>query len=420
MSRGVRSACAAAVLLLCWSSATYAQLDTPWLVNRWGTCCTGDGRFFNPRGVAVDLDGNLYVADTFNYRIQKFDRTGAFLTKWGVNGTTGDGEFSYPSGVAVDAAGHVFVADTFNDRIQKFDGDGVFLTKWGASGNGESEFQRPQGVAVDAAGNVYVADTFNDRIQKFTGEGVFLTNWGGSGTAEGEFRSPHGVAADGGEHVYVSDQNDRIQKFTTDGAFVTTWGTTGTGHGQFQSPQGVATDAAGNIYVADTFNDRVQKFDGSGEFLTTWGITGTGSAQFLSPQGVAADADGNLYVADQKSNNRIQKFAPSLEGLVAELLRSVASVDWGTGIEAALIADRDAAADDQGEEASQATDEVSQPVAEGPRADNAEAIEKLTAFIETVEAKRGVRLADAQAEFLIAAARMMIGSLGGDVSDDDS
>ncbi len=163
MSRGARSACAAAVVLLCGSPAAHAQLDTPWLVNRWGTCCTGDGRFFNPRGVAVDAEGNLYVADTFNYRIQKFDRTGAFLTKWGADGTTGDGEFSYPSGVAVDAAGHVYVADTFNDRIQKFDGDGAFLTKWGSSGSGEAQFQRPQGVTVDAAGNLYVADTFNDR-----------------------------------------------------------------------------------------------------------------------------------------------------------------------------------------------------------------------------------------------------------------
>lgn len=414
VSHGARSVWVAAMLLFCCSPAAHAQLDTPWLVNRWGTCCTGDGRFFNPRGVAVDAAGNLYVADTFNYRIQKFDRTGTFLTKWGVNGTNGDGEFSYPSGVAVDAAGHVYVADTFNDRIQKFYGDGTFLAKWGTSGDGDAQFQRPQGVTVDAAGNLYVADTFNDRIQKFTGEGVFVTSWGSSGSAEGEFQSPHGVAADARGHIYVTDQNDRIQKFTTDGAFVTAWGTTGTGHGQFQSPQGVATNAAGDVYVADTFNDRVQKFDGSGTFLTTWGNTGTGTAQFLSPQGLAVDADGNLYVADQKSNNRIQKFTPSLEGLVAELLRSVASVDWQAVVDSALAAERDVA-DDESEDAENAP----QTATDGPAAANAQAIESLVAFIKGVEAQRGTRLADAQADFLIAAAETMIVSLGGEVEADE-
>ena len=70
-------------------------------------------------------------------------------------------------GVAVDSAGYVYVADTYNDRIQKFDSAGKFITKWGTKGNSTGQFHGPQGVAVDSAGYVYVADTYNDRIQKF-------------------------------------------------------------------------------------------------------------------------------------------------------------------------------------------------------------------------------------------------------------
>ena len=86
--------------------------------------------FSNPSGVAVDSSGNVYVADTGNNRIQKFDSSGGFIAKWGSSGS-GDGQFSYPSGVAVDSSGNVYVADTSNQRIQKFNSSGGFITKWG-------------------------------------------------------------------------------------------------------------------------------------------------------------------------------------------------------------------------------------------------------------------------------------------------
>jgi DNA-binding beta-propeller fold protein YncE len=90
----------------------------------------------------------------------------AFITKWG-NSTDGDGEFSNPQGVATDSSGNVYVADTWNHRIQKFDPSGGFITKWGNPGSGDGQFISPLGVAIDHSGNVYVADSGNNRIQKF-------------------------------------------------------------------------------------------------------------------------------------------------------------------------------------------------------------------------------------------------------------
>ena len=120
----------------------------------------------------MDGGGNVYVVDTSNNRIQKFTGSGAYLAQWGTRGSPrwGDisayGMFYFPEAVAADASGHVYVADTFNERIQKFTSTGAYLTQWGMNGSGDGRSD-PLGVAVDASGNVYVADTGNHRIQKF-------------------------------------------------------------------------------------------------------------------------------------------------------------------------------------------------------------------------------------------------------------
>src|SRR6266516_3712455 len=135
-------------------------------VTTWGSSGTGNGQFNAPLGVATDGNGNVYVADTNNNRIQKFDASGTFLTTGGSYGS-GNGQFSNPIGVATDGSGNVYVADFGNNRIQKFDASGTFVTTWGSSGSGNGEFQYPFGVATDGSGNVYVADEANSRIQKF-------------------------------------------------------------------------------------------------------------------------------------------------------------------------------------------------------------------------------------------------------------
>jgi streptogramin lyase len=231
----------------------------------------------------------------------------ASVDRWGSHGTA-EGQFYSPYGVASDSQGNVYVADTHNDRIQKFDSDGTFLTKWGSEGVANGQFDRPYSVAVDSQGNVYVADTWNHRIQKFDSDGTFLTKWGTNGTANGQFDDPEGIATDSQDHVYVADTfNDRIQKFDSNGTFLTKWGSEGTANGQFYSTRDVATDSQGNVYVTDVFNNRIQKFDSNGTFLTKWGSGGTADGQFSRLESVAVDSQNDVYVVD--SDNLIQKFA---------------------------------------------------------------------------------------------------------------
>jgi hypothetical protein len=160
--------------------------------------------------------------------------------------------------VAADANGNVFVADRFNNRIQKFTGTGTFLGKWESVGSADSQFSNPIALAVDGNLNVFVVDHFNNRIQKFTNTGTFLTKWGSLGLDEGQFSDAESIAVDADGNVFVADV-DRIQKFTNAGAFVTEWGSLGSADGQFNSVLGVATNGNGAIYTTD-FNHRVQKF----------------------------------------------------------------------------------------------------------------------------------------------------------------
>jgi tripartite motif-containing protein 71 len=152
-------------------------------------------------------------------------QTPVYITQWGTNGT-GDGQFDFPYGVAVDASGNVYVADYYNNRIQKFTSSGTFLTKWGPLDGGDGQFDYPQYVAVDALGNVYVTDYgINSGIQKFTSAGTYVTQWPAGGLALG-------VAVDGSGNVYVADAgNYKIQKFTSDGDYVAQWGSLGGGTG---------------------------------------------------------------------------------------------------------------------------------------------------------------------------------------------
>jgi len=257
------------------------------LVATWGSLGADEGRFNDPAGIAVDADGNVYVADTRNDRIQKFDNTGAFLLKWGTRGS-GDGDFYSPQDVALDPDGNVYVVDS--SRIQVFDSSGTFIRKWGSYGTGEEQLQSPRSIALDADGNAYVIA--GGGIKKFDSDGNFLTAWGALGTYDGEFNNPTDVAVDAAGNVYVADRdNNRIQKFDNTGKFLLKWGSQGFGEGQFQQPSGLTIDTDGNAYVTE-WNRPLQVFDGSGNLLAKSTDT------FYGCKGIAVDADGTVYVGN--------------------------------------------------------------------------------------------------------------------------
>ena len=239
-----------------------------------------------PTSLALDQDGQVYVADDWLHRINIFSEDGEPRGYWGTAGN-GDGELNGPSGLVFDADDHLLIVDSGNNRVQKFTKDGAFLAKWGQEGSGDGEFNMPWGINIDSDGCIYIVDWRNDRIQKFTSEGQFLLKFGVSGSGEGELDRPTGVAVDEDGLIYVTDYgNDRVQVFERNGRFIATldgdstvskwgqmkldanpdmWRERDVAQGlerekRFWGPIAIQVDQSGSIFVVDSARNRIQVY----------------------------------------------------------------------------------------------------------------------------------------------------------------
>lgn len=264
-----------------------------------------------PASLAWDKDKNLLMLDVGYPRVLKFSRDGKYVSMWSFARGSGDGQFGNNpdkfGDMAVDAQGNVYVTDPGNNRIQKFDSNGKFLFAWGKQGTGDGEFAVPAGVAVDAQSNVYVVDNKSSTIQKFDAAGKFISKFGKVGRGQGEFYLPVSIAIDDQGNHYVGD--GRIQKLDRTGKFISEWLLCASTEGvaTLVSPNAVAFDRQGNVYAADYDGNHICKFNRDGNRILTWGSQGAGDGQFMNPAAIAVDDEGNVYVADV-GNKRIQKF----------------------------------------------------------------------------------------------------------------
>jgi len=284
-----------------------------------GSMGVAPGQFQRPRDLAFAPDGSLYVADTENNRVQHLQPDGSVISVWGSFGDVATGQapggaFNQPWGIAVGLDGSVFVADTWNHRIQRFDHDGNFIQMWGSFGQAETPeaFWGPRALAVDAEGRLYVTDTGNKRIVIFTPDGQFVTQFGSAGMGAGQLDEPTGVAVDPSGLVYVADTwNQRIQVFQENeqGEFVSlrSWDLQAWYGQSLDNKPYLAVDASGNVFASDPEGYRVMEFSPNGEALRAWGDVGAGMAQFNLPGGLAIAHDGSIWVADA-GNNRLMRF----------------------------------------------------------------------------------------------------------------
>lgn len=294
------------------------------------TLGTGDIKFKGPRGITVDSFDNVYVVDSGNSQIKKFDSAGKFLLSWG---SFGDeyGQFKNPTGIFTDKK-YVYVADTGNARIQKFDKNGNFVHVWGSFGDEPGMFHTPVSLAADNSGDLFVSDSGINKVLVFNSDGQYKDEIKSLLTISAKFSSSNFIVFDSRNNFYIVSNDNRVLQYSSIGTFIKSFGTTGDGRGQFNKPSSIAIDSIGNLYIADTKNYRIQKFDPNGKFLTSWGSFGIGSGQFKEPVGIAIDSKDSVYVVD-KTNNAVQKFASFVpdEIVIPEWIRNNAKW-WSQGI----------------------------------------------------------------------------------------
>ena len=316
------------------------------IVSRWsatGSCNT----FFNaPHAITGNKD-KVFIADTLNYRIQKFTQEGQFISSWKRNSNvnpnvltidkkiatnTLNNKFlkcfnkdqlfnklcSYenisslnimvPFDLAIDKESNIYVLDSFQSQIQKYSSSGKFISSWGKQGNSEGELYRPEGFTIDNNNYIYICDTYNHRINKYTSNGTFVKSWGKFGFYESEFFYPNAICLDSNNLIYVSDsRNGRIQKFTNEGDYVMSWGQSDD-MSDLRYPHGISIDNNDIVYVADASHCLIKIFNEQGRYITKIGTNESSEpGNFSFPMDVYVDNEGTVYVADT-GNHRIQKF----------------------------------------------------------------------------------------------------------------
>jgi DNA-binding beta-propeller fold protein YncE len=162
-----------------------------------------------PNGIALDGKGNLWVLDS-EEGLLKYSTAGQFLGKAGSTGSS-DGQYSAPhEGIAADIDGNIWITDYGNKRIEKFNPRGEFLAKFGSSGSGDGQFNLgPRGIAIDPKGALWVADSGNNRIQEVVPEGEYISQFGSTGTGEGQFKTPTYTATDAEGRIWVIDSSNK-------------------------------------------------------------------------------------------------------------------------------------------------------------------------------------------------------------------
>ena len=234
-------------------------------IRSFGMTGTEEGEFRYPHGVAVDRQGNIFVADGSNHRIQKFTADGQFLMAAGKFGRFPDEEepleFNQPLAITYDANNDKLYVTDCNSHIQVLNSDLTFSGFFGKYGSGKGQYSSPYDIACDSTGKVYVVDYSKHCVLIFTAKGKFITKFGKQGEGKGKLNWPRSIACDGNDLLYISEErNNRVSVFTTKGNFVTSFGSSGYEPGQFAAPHGIAVDSNGVVYVCDTENHRIQIF----------------------------------------------------------------------------------------------------------------------------------------------------------------
>lgn len=261
---------------------------------------TAAGEFNCPGGIDVDPEGNLFIADSYNHRVQRITPDGK-VTVLGGKGSVA-GCFLNPQDIVVDNMSSLYVLEQGNNRIQKIDRNGCLQLLIGRHGDRPGQFNSPMGLAVDKAGCMLVADTGNNRLQKLSAMGLPL--FVSDSRSGNRLFSPQGVdVAPNGNCCVVDTFMHCLVEFDPNGKELRRFGRMGTSPCEFNEPQDLAIDKFGRVLVVEMANHRLQIFDAQHNFILCFESTSP-VGRLSSPTGIAVGPSGEVYISDTM-NHRI-------------------------------------------------------------------------------------------------------------------
>jgi 4-amino-4-deoxy-L-arabinose transferase-like glycosyltransferase/streptogramin lyase len=255
-----------------------------------GSCGSSQGQLQSPHGIAVDKNGNIWVADTGNHRVAGISAQGKFFKMFGKFGE-GQGQFLQPYDLVVGPDGSLDVLDSGNQNfLQRFNQSGTFLTSFGAN----LDVYRPRGLGIDSTGNLYIADTGRTRLIKVSPSGVLLEQWKNE-TGKLGFGQLVSVAIASDGSIYIIDPGGSIWKLDPDGKY-TNWpavvlSDTATGAHIGLNPNNI-------IFITDPEKQRVLSFSNDGKLIGQLSISGENQGLFSKPIGLAMGPDNTLFISD--------------------------------------------------------------------------------------------------------------------------
>ena len=251
-----------------------------------------------PKGLTVNSKNQIIVCEENCHTVTVYGRKTKKLISIGEFGKD-LGQFNHPTGVAVDELGCIYVADSKNDRVQKFDtAEGGFLGEYNGDKVKNTHLNSPSSVKIGPDGNIYVVDRGNNRVVILSQNLEFIDSFGSGGYGLGQLQDPWDVAFDQYGFIYVTDTKQHcVQIFTTSGSFRGKIGSPGQQKGKLNRPAGIAIDRFGKMYVCESGNHRISIFHISSEFIECFSI----GLSMVNPCGIAVDDDGFLYVASAET-----------------------------------------------------------------------------------------------------------------------
>ncbi len=271
---------------------------------QFGSLGKNNGQFNNPSYMCSNKNGDIFITDASNHRVQKFTSDGNHALTIGNYGAS-QGFFNEPNGILCDQNNDLYICDVFNHRIQKFNSNGNFINSWGIYGHQHESFNMPAGICQDDEGYIYVTELANHRVQKFDPNGLFILSFGKQGKNNGEFMSPVAISHSKDKIIVGEFTSDRIQIFDKNGTFVKSFNCSKERSAKLHGTSNIVVNQQGHIFISEYWNNTIYVLSDDFSLITSLSLSDNSEILLDGPVGISF-FNNYVYVCNRINHSIIR------------------------------------------------------------------------------------------------------------------